>query len=46
MVFPFVGDNVLEDFFVDWAAANVDSEVFALMLDLKELSDGVDVVAV
>lgn len=46
MVFPLVGDNIFEDFFVYGAPADVDGEVFALMLDLEQLCDRVDVVAV
>ena len=46
MVLPLVRDDILEYFLVDGAAADVDGEVFALVLDFEELGDGIDVVTI
>lgn len=46
MIFPLVGDDVLEYFFINGASTDVDSEIFPLVLDFKQLCDRIDVIAV
>jgi hypothetical protein len=46
MILPFVIEYVLEFFLIDFSSAQIDGDVFVLMIFLKELADRVNGVSI